>query len=126
MKSATCLPLVGPGQSVSVRGPKTNALRRKKPTKSEATTRLPLVGPAQSNQLQKGDLAADASLPPPGSFFDEKMLSSVWGRIFILQPIYNRPSSLRRATLDHIQASRLLPRAAACRASVRRSSQKFG
>ena len=63
MKNATCLPLVGPGQPVTVRGPKNNALRSKTQTKFEAATRLPLVGPEQSIHLQKGDLAADRFAP---------------------------------------------------------------
>ena len=39
--------------------------------------RLPLVGvERQNNDSKKGDPAEDATLPPPGSFFVEKMLGA--------------------------------------------------
>ena len=74
---ADCLPLVGPGAITELQLLNTTTHCEGKPTQSGGADCLPLVGPRKSKSNQKGDPCGGvASLPPPGSLFNENML---WG-----------------------------------------------
>ena len=72
---ADCLPLVGPGAITELQLLNTTTHCEGKPTQSGGADCLPLVGPRKSKSNQKGDPCGGvASLPPPGSLFNENML----------------------------------------------------
>src|ERR1019366_3424466 len=74
-RAASRLPLVGRGGTAALRRSKTKTHYEGKPTQSGGADCLPLVGPRKSKSNQKGDPCGGvASLPPPGSLFNENML----------------------------------------------------
>jgi hypothetical protein len=76
MGGAYRLPLVGPGGITEFQPLNITTQYGGEQSQSGGVGRLPLVGPDDQNPIRKETLAGRvASLPPPGSFFNEKMLT---------------------------------------------------
>lgn len=76
MGGADRLPLVGPEATTEFRLLNAKPYRGGEQLQSGGADCLPLVGPGDQNPFRKETQAGGvASLPPPGSFFNEKMLS---------------------------------------------------